>query len=342
MLPVHSPSGDQFSSAQVLETLRRHRDCVMAVLLAAITVGATGAFLWPDTFVSSALLRVMPPAATDRFIQPIPPVTLAERITALQKPILSWNTLAGMIAAYDLYPGERARLPLADVIERMRRDIVVSSPFNGGHPIFRVSFAYSDRFVAHRVAQNLTARVLDENRRGGPDLNHSVTPFLRDEFEKSAGELRAVEDGLSALRRARGGSGDLGSSGLGVSRLMQLETRASVAQAGLGHACQEMARAEFELNVVRERVRRARLPAAAAPAPPPASPQRQALELELERLLARYKPTHPDVERVRSQLQAIKLRVAAPLPASPAAVLPDADAAGHVMWAEGQMRAKSI
>ncbi len=354
MLPVNSPSTDQFSSAQVLETLCRHRDCVVAALLAALTVGATGAFLWPDTYVSSALLRVLPPAATDRLIQPISPVALAERITAIQQSILSRNTLAGMIAAYDLYPGERARMPLEDVIERMRRDIVVSSPFNAGrpdrHPVFRISFAYSDRFAAHRVAQNLTTRFMDENRRGGSDLNHSVTQFLGDEFEKAAGELRAVEDRLAASRQARGGSGALGSPGLEMHRLTLVETRAAAAQAGLGRAHQELALAESELNMARERVRRAGLPTPAAPpAQSPASPQRQALELELERLLARYKATHPDVERVRSQLQAIELRVAAPLPASPVSpaiarptALPDADASERLMRAEGQVRAKSM
>ena len=360
MLPVLTPPIDRLSSADVFDALRRHRDWVAAALLAALTAGATGAFLWPDTYVSSSLLRVMPPAASDRLIQPISPVALAERITAIQQSILSRNTLAGMIAAYDLYPSERARQPLEDVIERMRRDIVVSSPFNGGrpdrHPVFRISFTYSDRFATHRVAQNLTARFLDENRRGGTDLNHSVTQFLRDEFEKAAGELRAVEDRLAASRQARGAGGALSSPGLELHRLTLLETRASAAQAGLGRAHQEMALAESELRVARERVRRGRLPAAAspvsvvaAPAPPPSSPQFQALELELERLLSRYKPTHPDVERVRSQLEAMQLRVAAPLPVGPAAaaivrppVLADPDAAERVMRAEGQVRAKSI
>ena len=352
----------QLSPADLLDTLRRHRVWVGAVFLATLTIGATGAFLWPDTYVSSALFRVMPPAASDRLIQPISPVGLAERITAIQQSILSRNALAGMIAAYDLYPSERARLPLEDVVEHMRRDIVVSSPVVAGrldrHPVFRVSFAYSNRFAAHRVAQSLTARFVDEHQRSGTQLNQSVIQFLRDEFEKASGELQAVEDRMAASRQARG-AGEAGSPGMEMHRLTLLEARASAAQAGLGRAHQELALAASELRVARERVRRGRLSAPAPaiqPAPSPSSatpigsPRRQALEMELERLLARYKPTHPDVERVRIQLEAMALGVAAAPPsllgpaaaiARPPASVADQDADERVMRAEDQVRAKS-
>lgn len=55
---------NELNTKDLLDAVKRNRGWLAAPFLAALTIGSTGAFLWPDTFVSSALLRVMPPAAT--------------------------------------------------------------------------------------------------------------------------------------------------------------------------------------------------------------------------------------------------------------------------------------
>ena len=321
----------------LLEAAGRHRAWLAGPFLVVLTVGATGAFLWPDSYVSSAVLRVMPPAASANLVAPVDGVPLAERVASLQQSILSRTTIAGLIETYKLYPSERARMPLEDVIERMRQDITVTplaSTGSGGNPgrhlSFRIAYAYSNRFDAHRVTQSLVSRFIGENARDRELLVGSVNQFLRDEFERAQADVEAIEARI-ATRRPGASAQDRPPS-----LPPAIEERAA-----LGRARRELPMLETDLRAARERLRRSRLPAPPAAVPAAAPAGVQALELELERLLARYKPTHPDVERVRNQLDALRLLHAArPAPAAPPLV-PDLETEERVMRAEGQVRAKA-
>ena len=335
------------NARDLFEAVQRNRNWLAAPFLAVLTAGTAGAFLWPDTYVSSAVFRVMPPAISGRVVPEVFNVAMADRVASLQQSILSRTTLTGLIETYHLFPGERARLPLEDVVEAMRRDITVSplTPAGGGdrrYLVFRVAFAYPNRFDAQRVTSHLVSRFLDDSKAESGHVLDSVNQFLRDEFDHANGELQAVEARLEAVRR-NGGGGTLEGSGLQLHQLSLAEARGAAANAGLARARQEMVLVESELRAARARLRRASI-AAPAPAPASAPPVRHPLELALEKLLARYQPAHPDVVRLQSEIEAHRARVVEPAQ-QPAAQLPlaaDADTEERVLRGEGQARAKAL
>jgi uncharacterized protein involved in exopolysaccharide biosynthesis len=292
------------------------------------------------------VLRVMPPAASASVIPDVFNVRMADRIASMQQSILSRSTLSTLIDTFKLYPGERSRLPMEDVIERMRRDIVVSpvtaSATGGrGSYVFRISFSYQNRFDAQRVTQNLVSRFLDENASERGRVLDSVNGFLREEYDRAQAELQAAEERLANFRRSGGASPD--SSGFQLHQLSLLDARFSGANAGLARARQELALIEAEQRAARQRLRRS-ADAAVPPSTPAAAPVRHPLEFELERLLARYKPTHPDVVRVQQELDAQRLKIqpVTPAPDRAPATQPDAELEERVLRAEGQARAKSL
>ncbi len=121
--------------------------------------------LIPDLYLSSTVLRLGSPRGT---------VSEAEINAWLERtkpPILSSAGLAGIIQrpSLNLYAEERARRPLEDVVEEMRRKISVESvrPSLGrlvdATPAIRISFGYRDSRKAQAVTRDLVIKFADRN-----------------------------------------------------------------------------------------------------------------------------------------------------------------------------------
>ena len=94
---------------------------MFAGLVAAVVV----AFLWPDTFISTAVMRITPQQVPERLVPSAISTQMAERLSSMQQEILSRSSLSELIQrpALDLYKKDRARKPMEDVVEEMRKAI---------------------------------------------------------------------------------------------------------------------------------------------------------------------------------------------------------------------------
>jgi hypothetical protein len=139
-----------------------------AIAGAVVSVGAS--FTVPPTYVSSAVMSVTPQPDP---LRPVSPQALRQRsadfIVRAEGNILSRQSLATLIhdPSLDLYKKERARMPMEDVVELMRRNIrieAISSKHDGLTPmVFRVTFSYPDRVKAQATVRALTLRLTQEN-----------------------------------------------------------------------------------------------------------------------------------------------------------------------------------
>jgi len=127
---------------------------VSAVALAGALVAGVLAFRTQDRYVSTAVMRIAP-AGVDRLVE-------------LQEQILSRKILGAIITrpGLDLYPEERKRMPLEDVVENMRHKalrIQVMQTQGEGVPAFLVSFEYPDKLKAQLVVRELVTAFIEQN-----------------------------------------------------------------------------------------------------------------------------------------------------------------------------------
>ena len=192
-----------------IDILRRHKGWIFGPVFAALVVSVVVAFLWPDTYVSRAVIRVVPPEVPESFVPSNVNMDLQGRVNSLVQSILNRATLTTIINTQQLYKKERDRLPLDDVIENMRlNDIKVTpmqlslnqTPGRQQYPSFQVSFAYSNRFVAQKVTTDLVARFLEENIRDISRTTTSTTEFLQGQWEAAKKKLGDLEQRLSVFR----------------------------------------------------------------------------------------------------------------------------------------------
>jgi hypothetical protein len=130
----------------------------------AVVCGVTGAivaaavaFSMPDKYMSEALLSVV--SADEQG-----PLYFRDRVLPR---VLSRTSLAELIRKENLYPADRRRMGLEDVVERMRHDIVLkfsrSATGDPGNFALAVRFIYNDPVQAQRTSNELTANLVEAN-----------------------------------------------------------------------------------------------------------------------------------------------------------------------------------
>ncbi len=131
----------------------------LACTVAGTLMAAAISFAFPVHYASQTIVCLTPAEQS----------TLAREsadrtVNNLEWNILSRESLTSIILEHDLYPSERARIPLDDVIREMKRNIRVAliptgSPENARG--FVVQFDYRDPRVAQQVDTELTSRFIE-------------------------------------------------------------------------------------------------------------------------------------------------------------------------------------
>src|ERR1700734_4286635 len=193
-----------------VDILHRNKGWIVGPLLLAVVISVVVAFLWPDTYISAATIRVAPPQVPESFVPANTSQDIQGRVNALVQLILNRATLTNIINTHGLYKRKLARIPMDDVIEDMKLNDIqvlpVRQSLNAGqretqqYPAFEIRFAYSERFTAQKVATDLVARFLEENVREGSQQTISTTEFLQDRWEESKKKLDELEQRLSVFR----------------------------------------------------------------------------------------------------------------------------------------------
>ncbi|MCS7026366.1 MAG: Wzz/FepE/Etk N-terminal domain-containing protein [Bryobacteraceae bacterium] len=307
-----------------VDMLRRQKAWIIGPTFAALVIAVVVAHLWPDTYVSTAVVRVVPPQVPEAFVPTNVNLEMSQRINSMAQQILSRSTLTNIINTYGLYPRDRARLPMEDVVENMRRNDVrisnvVSFTTSEGKrqvPAFQISFAYENRMIAQKVCQDLVSRFINENQRDRANQSTFTTQFLKDQLELARRDLEAVEDKLAAFRiRNAGRLPDQVQQNM--QQLTALEQRLTNLNGTLSRINQEKLLLESQLqiykdqlksvgstteqvNVAREQAKNERLIAY--------DREITNMETQIAALRENYRDSHPDMQRALAALKVLKAK----------------------------------
>jgi succinoglycan biosynthesis transport protein ExoP len=206
-----APARRALDAGDYADMLRRHRSWIAGSLFVGLVASVVTAYLWPDTFVSVASIRLAPPQVPESFVPANVNVDLQSRVNSLVQLIENRATLTNIINTHGLYKRELARLPMDDVIDQMKlRDIRVAAVQQSlnqppgrdapQYPAFEIRFSSHNRFIAQKVATDLVARFLEENVREVSQQTVSTTQFLQDQWEGAKRKLNDLEQKLSVFR----------------------------------------------------------------------------------------------------------------------------------------------
>jgi polysaccharide biosynthesis transport protein len=189
-----------------IDILRRHKGWIFGPFLLCLVAAVVGVYLWPDTFVSSAVIKVVPQQLPEKYIESNLNQLMTDRISSMAQSILSRGTLTSIINQFGLYPRERSRLPIDDVVEEMRSHVKITpvSTLSQGDrkqiAAFQVMFSYENRYLAQKVVEDLARRFIEQNTRERSQQATSATQFMRDQWEQAKKDLDELEAKLAQFR----------------------------------------------------------------------------------------------------------------------------------------------
>lgn len=197
-----------------IDMLRRYRSWLIGPMFGGLVVAVVVAFLWPDTYISQAILRITPQQISASLVPTVVNMQMQQRLQQMQQEILSRGSLQELIQrpSLDLYRRERQRYPMEDVIQDMRTKSIRIQPVEvpGAGPgritsAFTISFSYPDRFKAQAVVRELVTKFTEQNARVGKDQATLTSQFLGDETRQAKERVDVLEQALTKFKIANMG-----------------------------------------------------------------------------------------------------------------------------------------
>ena len=243
-----------------IDIVRRNVRWILAPAFAGLVISTVAAFLLEDTFVLTALIRVVPQQISESYVKNTSAADLTERIDAMAQEILSRSTLNSLITTYKLYKDDLKNESMEDVVIKMRSAISirptvsVTNIQNGkGLPAMEVQFSYRDRTLARLVCADLVSRFMNENTQAGIDVQTSGLSFIKDQYDRASRELSEADQKLSDWRTKNAGKlpEEMTSN---VSQMNALEGRLSSLQDALAKNSEHRMMLETSLQIAQDRL----------------------------------------------------------------------------------------
>jgi polysaccharide chain length determinant protein (PEP-CTERM system associated) len=305
-----------------IDILRRYRSWIVGPTFAGLVVAVVVAFLWPDTFVSSAVMRITPQQISERLVPSNISTQMAERLLAMEQQIESRTQLQELIQrpSLNLYPKERQRKPMEDVIDQMRKAIKITLLEAAGASqqqkfasAFEISFSYADRYKAQAVVRELVSKFTEETNNQLRQQASTANEFLNDQLKAAKGKIDELDSEVAKFKSENAGRlpDQLQSN---LQAVNSLELQQQNINESIGRDAQEKMMLEtqvqnlqhqsdfigsnLEQTASREQVKNERL----------IQLNNRILDLETQLSAAQqtYKPDHPDIRSFQARLGVLK------------------------------------
>jgi len=282
----------------------------------------------PNQYQSETLIQVVPQQVPDAYVQSTVTVRTEDRLNALRQQVMSRTELERLITDFDLYPEERARRPMEDVVELMRSralvESVISPNASRGTPdadAFYIRFTYVEAQTAARVTERLGSLFIDQNARDRGALADTTDDFLQTQLAEARKSLELQEQRLEQFREQHAGRlpsqmtfnmQAIQNAQLQLQSLVESLARDRDRKLMLERLHNDAQQTEPSVSpdpAASATVGTTPVPAAGAPSTGSAQQQLAAARALLARMEVRLKPEHPDVIRAKRQIRELEQQV---------------------------------
>lgn len=314
---------DEFNIYDYIAILRRRirSYIVTAVIFFALACGYAASI---SSYRSTATVQVQAPAITEGMTIPMGmnPNQLAEvladqRIQQIQQKVMSSATLVEIITKLNLYPAARKTQPMVEIVEIMRKSVqleLLTTEPNGaarsaqsaqmGAIAFNLSYTYGNPLQAQQGASEIVSRFLDSDMKERRTKAQETSAFLGVQItalEKSMAEQeRKIAEFRSQHHDARPES-------LSFNQQMAATTSANMQDVDRQLSAVERSRGDLQAQLASVDAY-SRVIADGQVLTTPAV-QLKSLQAKYTTLLGQYGQDHPDVVKLRRQIEGLQAEV---------------------------------
>jgi polysaccharide chain length determinant protein (PEP-CTERM system associated) len=295
---------NSFQIGYYIDLALKHRWLIIIPFCLAMIVGIYLALTLPRIYMASTLILVEPQAVPTNFVQSIVSVDISTRINTISQQIMSRSNLERTIKKLKLFTGpgfENAFME--DMIATMRNRIEVKvtqtrGRYGGGTDMFTVAYKDSDPEIVMKVANDLTASVIEENLKFREDQAVGTSDFLDVQLKSMRKQLEEVEERIKDYRESN--MGQLPEQlEANLRALDRLQEQLNEKQKSL----QDTKNRLILMNNQIDASYRSQPVTVATPTEPNEPLSLNQLKAQLEDISSKYTDRHPDVVRLKRRIE---------------------------------------
>jgi len=298
-----------------IDIIRRNFRWLLGPAFAGLVISTVVAYLLQDTYVSKAIIRIVPQQISQELVKNTSAQDVSDRINGMAQQILSRGTLTNLIETYGLYKEELKHAPMQDVVTTMHDAIdiraasgVTSMAGTRSLPAMSIALSYRDPAQAAKVCGDLVSRFMNASSQDVMDSQLAAYQFLKDEFERSQRELNNIEQKLTDYKQKNAGRlpDEMQSN---ISQMNALEQRASSLSEAATRNAERRMMLESELRARQDRLaalKRNNYRGIGGGRISDLEKEIDAYEGAISQMKDRYTDNYPDLQAARERLVVLK------------------------------------
>ncbi len=313
---------EELSLSDYLAILRRWKKVFLTTGLVCLILSVVFVLRWSN-YRSTAVVQIEQPEISAKATTPLgvnPHDTMEaladQRISEIEQKVLSTSSLIDIITKFDLYADKRKNTPVAAVAESMRKKIklelissTLANPSSANKQqlsaiAFNLSFDYNDPLLTQQVTDDLASRFLDQDLKERRTETQETSAFLATQIAALEASMTEQEKKTADYQKEHGTSrpesfafNRQAAETLTLS-LQNIDGQISTTEGNLGSLRAQLASVDPYSRVIAD--------GQVLTTP---SVQLKALQSQYATLTAQYGSEHPDVVKVRHQIESLQPQV---------------------------------
>lgn len=312
------PEDDSKNLQDYLDAMRRRGGTALKLAGALLVVGLLAILFWPNRYLSTATILIEDPEIPPGLVQTTVTTFAARQVQYINQRVMTRTNLAQIIEKFNLFAEQRKYLPTLLMVPDVQKDIridVIDMPMQqqqqaAGRPMnqtiaFTVGFEDKNPAIAQKVANELVSLYLAENVRSRTEQTAQTSQFMQTEVDRLDVEVRDLESQIAKIKQE-----NKGSLPEETAFNLQVLQRSDADLMEIDRQNKEIEQSKIMLDAQLAQIEPMApmiMPDGKGVAPP--ADQLRALESQLAMLEGRYSPDHPDVQRTRRDVEALRREV---------------------------------
>jgi polysaccharide chain length determinant protein (PEP-CTERM system associated) len=302
----------EISMSEVRRILRKYWWILPLTTVGGVILALTATFFLPNKFTSQTLVLVEQQQVSTDLVKPVITEASNQRLASMKEQILSRSRLQPIIEKFGLYPALRDKAHMEDLVAQLRSTIEVTpleamqGISNRQLPGFHVNVTSDNPQTAQRICTEITTMFMEQNSQDIDTQNTQTTEFFAQQVAEAKRKLDDQDAKLAEFQKKYMGS-------LPEQEKTNLELLSGM-NSQLDAVTQALTRAQqdkgFSESLLSSQLANWKITKAGETAPETMEQQLTALLDQLTSLQSRYTPDHPDVIKVRSQIDQLRKRMA--------------------------------
>lgn len=296
-----------------LDLFYRRKWFIMIVLMISLPIGLGVYLVTPKEYQAVSLLSYEQQKINPNKMSPDVVTRIRDIVSTLTQIVTSRTNLEKLILDLDLYPEARQRLPMEDIVDSMRQQIMIEPSQQGD--IFKIAFNYGNPDQVVKVTNTLAAKFIEENLKYREEKATETSAYTSDELAMAKETMDRKENSMRDYKLKH--YNEMPEQQVSnVSRLIALQGQYQSNQESIQDLERTLVLIQDQISnrkqVIASERANAFIDRSTGRNEEPISPEMQLekMKILLEQLTSRYKEMHPDIKRTRNIIASLEKEVA--------------------------------